>query len=316
MRDFVVISLMCVLLLAGCKKTPDHVIPKSNMVDLMADMYKAEAILEENESTFYNDSLKMTVRQSVMKKHNVTQEQLDTSLVWYSHNLDVYNDVYKDIVKVLDEEYNELSKEDFTSVQTELNSDMKPSVPRYRMVGDTADIWGRSRTWIFLPGFKHNIITFDMKPDKECMQGDKYDLAFKLVNNKSTLKIYVGVDYKDGSTSFIYRTSTLRDGWSHVTLQSDSLREVKRLYGYVTSQSTQNHVAYMDSVELIRTHLDRNSYEHMMKQTKWIGENDKKVSNDNDNNTDELSESIDKTPSPHTRRFEALKKLEAKDKSN
>ena len=53
-------------------------------------MYKAEAVMEQEEKTFYNDSTKKRLRQSVFMKHNVTQELYDTSLIWYAHNLDVY----------------------------------------------------------------------------------------------------------------------------------------------------------------------------------------------------------------------------------
>ena len=276
MRGLVIIFVLS-LILVGCKKTPDYVIGKGAMVDLMVDMYKADAILEEKEGEYHNDSMKMMLRQSVMLKHNVTQAQLDTSLIWYAHNLDVY----KDIIDQLDDEYKELAKGDFTSVATVVSGEMKPSMPRYRAVGDTADIWGRSRTWVLLPGFVDNLITFDIKPDKENLQGDKYELAFKLTNMHNTLKTFVGVDYKDGSTSFIYRTTT-RDGWNQYKLQSDSLREVKRIYGYMSYKSKPKQAMYVDSVELLRTHLDRNTYESVVKQQKWIGkkeekEEDKKV---------------------------------------
>lgn len=317
MRGLVIIILLLSLTLGGCKKTPGHVIGKGAMADLMADMYKAEAVIDENEGVYHTDSLKMMLRQSVMMKHNVTQAQLDTSLIWYTHNLDVYNDVYEDIIEQLDDEYKELAKGDFTSVATVASSDMKPSMPRFRTVGDTADIWGRSRTWVLLPGFSDNLITFDLKPDKENMQGDKYELAFKLCNVSNTLKAFIGVDYKDGSSAFVYRTAT-RDGWNHCILQSDSLRDVKRIYGYLSYKSKPKQAMYVDSVELLRTHLDRKTYEPAMKLQKWIGKKDLKIEEDeqedeaDDKDIGKSDEDKVKTPklSPRAKRLEALKKLE------
>lgn len=279
MKGFFLILGLFILVLVGCSKTPEHVINENDMASLMADMYKAEAMVEEESGKSYNDSMKLVIRQSVFMKHNVTQAQFDTSLIWYAHHLDVYDKVYDDVVKQLSGELQELSKGDFTTISSGVNSDIKPSVPRYRTVGDTADIWGKSRTWMLLPGFAQNIITFDRKPDKESMKGDKYELAFKLENPRQSMKVFIGVDYKDGSTSYIYR-NTNNNGWKHYRLQSDSTREVTRIYGYLSYKSKPTHTVFVDSVELLRTHLDRNTYVGTMAQQKWIGTKEKKEDND------------------------------------
>jgi hypothetical protein len=89
------------LLVAGCTKTPEHIIGEDTMKRMLVDLYKAEAIMEDNEKTFYNDSLRKALRQSVFMKYNVTQELYDTTLIWYAHNLDVYKTICDDVVKEL-----------------------------------------------------------------------------------------------------------------------------------------------------------------------------------------------------------------------
>lgn len=285
MRVFIGLLLVSVMLLVACSKAPEHVINEDDMAGLMVDIYKAEAMIEDESEAYNNDSLKMMVRQSVFEKHNVTQAKYDTSLIWYAHNLEVYNKVYDDIIARLDDEYKELSKGDFTSVSVELSSDVKPSVPRYRNVGDTADIWEESRTWIMLPGFVDNIVSFDVKPDRENMQGDRYELAFKVTNVRNAMKIYLGVEYKNGATAYIQRTIN-NDGWKSYKLQSDSAQDVRRIYGFMSYKSKSKHVVYVDSVELLRTHLDRNSYLSVMRQHKTIGQKDKEEkSKENDKNS-------------------------------
>ena len=315
-----IISLLILtVLLVGCSKAPDHVISEGDMTDLMVDMYKAEAIIDHNEGLYHTDSIKLAFRQSILMRHNLTQEQLDTSLIWYAHNLDVYNEVQKDIIERLEDEYKELAKGDFTSVAVAVDGDMKPSVPRYRAVGDTADIWGRSRTWMLLPGFVDNLITFDMKPDKENMVGDKYELAFKLCNMRNTLKVYMGVDYKDGATAFVYRTIT-GDGWNRCVLQSDSLREVRRIYAYMTYMSQPKQIICVDSVELLRTHLDRKGYESAMKlqktiETKKPVDNEKQEKDSLKTETGGDKEKAAKT-SPRTKRLKDIKKIDKQELSS
>lgn len=270
MRRFFLIQSLLLLMFVGCSKTPDYVISEDNMASLMVDIYKAEAMVEEESGKYTSDSLKLVIRQSVFLKHNISQEQFDTSLIWYAHHLDVYDKVYEDVVGQLNAELQELSKNDFTAVANVVNNNVKPSVPRFRMVGDTADIWERSRTWILLSGFAQNVIAFDNKPDKECMKGDKYELAFKLVNPRNGMKVFIGVEYKDGATSYIYRIAN-NSGWKHYKIQSDSLREVTRIFGYLSYESKPTHTVFVDSVELLRTHLDRATYGGTFAQQKIIG---------------------------------------------
>ncbi len=277
---YIVVILLSALLTISCSKTPDGVVNEKDMARLMVDMHKAEAIYEEAENKYYNDSLKLTLRQSVLQKHNVTPEMFDSTLVWYAHHLEVYNEVYDDVIKILDEEKQELSKSDFTS-SASIVSDIAPSKPRYKTTGDTADIWGRNRMWILLPGFASNVVTFDNKPDKEYKPGDKYELSFKLINPRRGLKVYFGVDYKDGATAYIYR-ATSKEGWNHYKLQSDSAREVKRVYGYMTYEPRPKDVVYLDSIELLRTHIDRDSYAKSLKSQKIIGEEGNKKDNSGD----------------------------------
>ena len=243
-------------MLVGCSKTPDYVISENAMVELLSDLYKAEAMMEDDNSKYNSDSSKLVLRQSVFLKHNVDQEKFDTSLIWYAHNLDVYGKVNEDVIEKLEKEKNKLSKAEISTVATMASGDVKPSEPRYRNVGDTADIWGGVRTWLLLPGFNRNAITFDVKPDRENMRGDVYELALKICNIRKPIKLFVGVDYKDGSTSYQQKNYSV-DGWHRCKIQSDSVRDVKRIYGYIMYNPTAYYVSYLDSVELIRTHLDR-----------------------------------------------------------
>ena len=274
MRKLLVIFSFCALILVGCSKVPNYVIGEDDMIDLLSDLYKAEAIMEDDNSKYNNDSLKMVLRQSLFLKHNVTQEKFDTSLIWYAHNLDVYGNVYEGVIDELEDEKRRLAKGDVANVKTTVSSDVKPSVPRYRSVGDTADIWGGIRTWLLLPGYNKNMVTFDVKPDKENMRGDVYELALKICNVRKPIKLFMGVDYKDGSTSYQQRNYSV-DGWHKCAIQSDSTRDVNRIYGYLVYTPTPYHVAFLDSVELLRTHLDNKSYSTLLRHQKYII--DKKV---------------------------------------
>ena len=65
-------------IIIGCKSTPNEVLPQEDMAQLLADIHIGESIVDGERTKYYNDSLKKTVKQSILVKHRVTQSQLDT----------------------------------------------------------------------------------------------------------------------------------------------------------------------------------------------------------------------------------------------
>ena len=96
------------LVLIACNSTPGYVIGEDDMVSLLVDVHKGEAYVEMNSGSFYSDSLKKTFRQTIFMRHNVTQEQFDTSLMWYGHHIDQYKKVYDRVIERLEDEEKEI----------------------------------------------------------------------------------------------------------------------------------------------------------------------------------------------------------------
>jgi hypothetical protein len=61
------------------------------MEDVLFDLYVAEAEITNNYTVIYSDStFRQGVLNSVLRKHKITEADLDTSLFWYNLNLDRY----------------------------------------------------------------------------------------------------------------------------------------------------------------------------------------------------------------------------------
>ncbi|MGM9802742.1 MAG: DUF4296 domain-containing protein [Muribaculaceae bacterium] len=289
-----IILLVMTWALGACDKAPSHVIGESDMVDLLVDIHEAEALIDMYPDRFRDDSAKKVLKKSVLMKHHVTEAKLDTSMVWYSRNMAVYVDVYDRVIKKLEKNRNDL---DVKSGMVVAARNRKANVRSYKDYGDTADIWQAGRQLVLNSSIGKNIFPFIYASNQETQPGDKYLLQLKMLNNRAALKVLIGVEYIDGAVSFIERPST-REGWNEFVVQADTLRKIKNVYGYVKfNVSSKSTVCYVDSIMLLRVHLDRKTYGVISMQRDL--DRNKKTENDSKvaelkNNKEQIKNTIDK----------------------
>lgn len=255
-----------IMSMTGCKSQPDGVISHDEMVDLMTDMHKAEAVIDMNAARFNNDSLRKAMRQSVLMKHGVTQAQFDTTLVWYGHNVKQYDKLYEDVIIRLDGEARELS-----DVKSPMLRDGMAQVKHYPSAGDSADIWSKRRVWtISNKGVENNTIFFEFKTQSDNQNGDRYHLSFKYSNSSNnSLEVFLGAEYYDATLSYVYRTVG-SEGVNRYILQGDSTKKIRRVYGFVKANPGYDNVCFIDSLQLLRTRLNSSQYATFQQQ-KWVG---------------------------------------------
>ncbi len=268
--------LMLAVSLLSCDKTPSHVMSINDMADLIADLQIADAYIESHINEFESDSSKMVIKQSVFKKHGITQQDYDTSLVWYAHNMEDYTKAYDKAVGKLKNRYDKLDKqgnkdEDILAGPAEIQGapthdvtprnrgGMHPKPLKANAKGDSIDLWKGQRDYLITPGAQRGFITFDIHPGNDKQAGDRYQLAYKLTRGGNEFKVSLNVDYTDGATAQITR-GTNSDGWVAIDIQSDTTRQVRRVYGYVSYDMKRGGIAYVDSLMLMRTHLSKSNY--------------------------------------------------------
>lgn len=131
------LCILCVAaaaLLSSCSKTPKGVIPEKDMAVLLADMAEGDAVVELNRSDYGSDESRKALKQSILIKNGYTQADFDKSLMWYGHNLDVYGDVYDDVVSILEDR------------QRDARNEAKKVGERLVAAGDSVDVWQQSHS--------------------------------------------------------------------------------------------------------------------------------------------------------------------------
>ena len=84
-RTFILLSGI-MLLLAACNSRPDGVMSKSEMVDFLTDLHKLDGALATNGIGSSQDRENIYYYNALLKKHEITKDNFDSSLVWYSKN--------------------------------------------------------------------------------------------------------------------------------------------------------------------------------------------------------------------------------------
>ncbi len=261
LTTIIVLLIVAAAIFTSCDSTPSGVINKKDMAHVLADFAKAEMLIEQKPDLFPDDSAKLLLKQSILKKYDADLAMYDSSLVWYGHNLKVYSEVHDKAIEILEKESNN-GKPVYTNTSGN-NFALDDQINRTRRVfpnsGDSANMWKEPQQWILTNAMRDGYIKFDYSPDGDSRKGDKYALCFKMINSGNAITMLVAIDYQDGCTSYINRTAQA-NGWIENAIQGDTSRVVKRIYGFIRYKTRPLSITFIDSTYLLRTHLDKGSY--------------------------------------------------------
>lgn len=82
--------LILTTMVFSCQNRPSEVMPRKKMENVMYDMYIAEAIIDNDYQNFTLPEKKEALIKQVLEKHKISEARWDTSLSWYSDNIDQY----------------------------------------------------------------------------------------------------------------------------------------------------------------------------------------------------------------------------------
>jgi len=228
--------LMLAVCLSACKKTPDWVIDRESMANLMADIHTGEATIDFNYSRFPNDSTRKMLKQSIYAAHGVTAEQVDTSYVWYGNHIEEYIKVYDRTIEILKER--QLNFASATSAQIAIS-------------GDSVAVWQGPQRVIVAEDMPARAITFSLVPDSTWQKGDIYTLRYKPINATGDIETRLLVDYADGTIGYVDEPVSSRLP-HQMHIQVDSTLAPLRIYGYLAFSPSKNVEFEIDSITLTR----------------------------------------------------------------
>lgn len=245
--------LFCV---SSCKPSlPSGVLSKGKMTDILYDYHLALAMAHMDDNGDKGQSL--AYREAVLRKHDVTSAEFDSSMVYYMRHTELLEDVYKDLT---DRYNNEI---------TAMGGSAKEGgeFANLSATGDTANVWNLAASMVFMPVKPFNSTSFDIKVDSTFHKGDRLMLDFDaqfiyqdgMRNGVAMLAVQFGNDSIAQRTIMIQNTQH----YSVELSDADSLG-IKSVKGYfmlmnddngtgVSSQTTLK-LMFLEHIKLIRMH--------------------------------------------------------------
>lgn len=245
-------AVMLLLCCGSCKRVPGYVIQPEEMAQLLADRHVAEAVVEYNAGPWRRDSSRIALRDAVYARHGVTQADVDTSLDWYGHNLNRYMEVYDRTIELLETRV--------ANSDTRLRTDNSLTI-----AGDSVDVWPGVRFYSIGTLSPANNIRFALNADENREQGDSYTWRAKFVNNPDGSSWTIVAEYADTVVEYAHER-VHGPGWHELTMQTDSTREAVRIYGMLLTQPETKAPVWIDSVSLVRNHVQPETYSRRSRQ--------------------------------------------------
>ncbi len=247
-RYLLIFSFVWLLFSCNSNRAPEYVIEEQALEDLLVEIHLSEAVIETNNITQIPERKK--IREAIFLRHGVTQEQFDTTLVWYGHRMAKYMELYDRVIARLEHENDEAKK-----LLAERNS-RQMSQP-----GDSVDIWRLPRHHVFDTRLSTNLLAFEILPDENFERRDYFELRFKvslLPRQSIDPQLYMTATHFDNSM-VSNQLDISKEGWYSLPLQTDSAKTLNHLKGYILLPMQAIHQRmYIDSIALVRRHYNEN----------------------------------------------------------
>ncbi|MDR2843662.1 MAG: DUF4296 domain-containing protein [Candidatus Symbiothrix sp.] len=205
--------------LFACTNRPNNVLSDQKMENVLFDLYLAETAIHENRSFSLSDSLtRQELLQSIFKKHKISEQKLDTSLVWYNAHLDKY-------IKI-----NENLSKRYGLLLTDLEAE-KERIRIASTIIDTSYFYRSPSFWLQSQG-RDQIHAFVNHTDTVQMNRSKqYYVQLTMWGMKDSMQSVLTLCVQCNDTNFIHRDTIAKNGLFEKQYSFYGNHQVQAIYG-------------------------------------------------------------------------------------
>ena len=251
--------LLVLMLVVACKPSvPSEYIQPGDMEDILYDYHLALAMSRQKGGSDmdFNRSLYF---QSVLKKHDVTEAEFDSSLVYYYSHAYRLKDIYSEV--------NQRLSDEATSLGVAVGDISRYS--QYSTTGDTANIWNQRTDLLLIPRPAMNRYDFTVKVDSTFKKGDSFMFQFmsEFIWQSGSKDITVCIVCKYEGDSIIQTANHISvAGTAQVRIPAYREKKLKEMRGFIYlsdggDDSNVRKMLFISQIQLIRFHDEMTSNE-------------------------------------------------------
>lgn len=251
MRKLLPFIILLMFSMTACDNRPKDVLSRSKMEDVLYDYHMMQGIIDQLPADERREKAQDYIN-AVYEKHGITEEQLDSSLIYYNRHT-------KDLYKI----YSNL-KERYTAANEEIqlvngNNDM---MAVYAEGGDTTNLWNSTPLIVLRNKDILNKESFTIHADTSFRQHDQFIFTFnttiiKEQNDDRSMSLNIGLSvlYKNGKHIGAARAVT-NNGIQQLTLKAEDDEDIQQVTGFFYYKGKPNvrNICFIDNIQLIRMH--------------------------------------------------------------
>ena len=240
--------LQCCIL--ACNKIPEGILSKEDMEEVLFDYHLTQGMIDQMNSEERMDNQRYL--DAVFRKHNITEAEFDSSMVWYNRNGVLMKEIYANLNKRFKEFEGDLKLRHG-------NGNMLTS---YTQDGDTANIWTGNPLIILHAKDRICKEVFTLKADSNFHRKDKYRLYATVAfireirdERECNLSVGLSIEYKDGKTVGTQRMVDY-NGPLEVNVEAGNEADIEAVHGYFFYKGKKGirNLAIINKIALLRMH--------------------------------------------------------------
>ena len=257
MKKYLLFAVGVFTMMVGCKPgTPSEYIQPDDMEDILVEYHMAKAMAGQYDGSYEERNYQQALYiEAVLRKHGVTQEQFDSSLVYYYRRADRFDKLYQNVADRLEEQALSLG-----ATEGEIGKFASLSA-----TGDTANIWTERSRYAMMPVPPYNRWSFEVAVDTAFYNGDSFLMQFMsdflFQDGMRSCTLNIAVTY-DNDTTISKNIVFSYAGLTQLRIPAYDNHAVKRLRGYFylaggSDRTTTTRLLFLDNIQLIRFHNEQ-----------------------------------------------------------
>lgn len=257
---FLVVVTVLLAMMASCKPSlPSGVLSKGKMTDILYDYHVALGMANTtNNSGPVDRGLGIAYKEAVLRKHDVTPAEFDSSMVYYMRHTELLEDVYKDLGDRLNNEIVALGGNGTTGGE----------FSNLSATGDTADIWKDVPALVMSTSKPFNNYGFSLQTDTAFHKGDRlrldFDAEFIYQDGMRDGVALLAIQFQNDSVAqqVVHISSSQHYSVEIADDQNLGIKSVKGYFllsdgGYSSDMGSQStlKLMFIEHIKLIRMHV-------------------------------------------------------------